>query len=328
MTTATPRAKPTLAAQAEATAATRPTQLAAKLRTDFPAYAGLADPGAVSLDAMERALRPHEAFASFMIGVHSAYVLLVTRDGLTARPIEINADDLAADITALREAFVPKLGKLPDFSLANANALYRHTLGPVERATGRCRSPDGGGQWRYGQPAFLAAGDQPRPQNSRDYVHAAWLIRQMAVSEIPSARAFMALRGEARAAQSRPFLGIGQPSFQGGGANQALALGALASACQTGGPADPALLRALQPLPETAAEVQAVGRDLGASPDDILLGRPRAKAAFGPSRWISMRCSISPPTACCRASFIARLSRGWCCRRRRPRPGPPPMTGF
>ena len=26
----------------------------------------------------------------------------------------------------------PKLGKLPDFSLANANALYRQTLGPVE----------------------------------------------------------------------------------------------------------------------------------------------------------------------------------------------------
>ena len=56
-------------------------------------------------------------------------------------------------------------------------------------------------------------------------------------------------------AHARPFLGVGNPTFQGGGANQALALNALAAACQEGGPADPALLRALQPLPETAAEV-------------------------------------------------------------------------
>ena len=201
---------------------------------------------------MKKALHPHEAFVSFMIGVHSAYVLLVTQDGLTARPIQTNADDLAADITALREAFVPKLGKLPDFSLANANALYRETLGPV--------APQLAG---VDHLTVAVSGDlaslpfsllvTTAPTDTRDYVHAAWLIRQTAVTETPSARAFMALRGEARTAQPRPFLGIGNPSFQGGGANQALALSALASACQTGGPADPALLRALQPLPETAA---------------------------------------------------------------------------
>ena len=259
-----------LQAQADA-AAGRVDTLAAKLRTDFPAYAGLADPGAVSLDAMRKALHPHEAFASFMIGVHSAYVLLVMQGGLTAQPIQTNADDLAADITALREAFVPKLGKLPDFSLVNANALYRETLGPL---TPQLAGIDHLTVAVNGDLASLPFSllVTTAPTDTRDYVHAAWLIRQTAVTETPSARAFMALRGEARTVQPRPFLGIGNPSFQGGCANQALALGALASACQTAGPADPALLRALQPLPETAAEVQAVGRDLGASPDDILLG--------------------------------------------------------
>jgi CHAT domain-containing protein len=267
-----------LSSQADAASA-RADQLAAKLHTDFPAYAGLADPGAVNLDAMKRALHPHEAFASFMIGVHSAYVLLVTQDGLTARPLQADADDLAADITALREAFVPKLGKLPDFSLVNANALYRETLGPV--------TPQLAGMDHL---TVAVSGDlaslpfsllvTAAPADSRDYVHAAWLIRQTAVSETPSARAFMALRSQPRLAQPRPFLGVGNPSFQGSGANQALALGALASACQTGGPTDPALLRALQPLPETAAEVQAVGRDLGASPDDILLGDAATEAGL------------------------------------------------
>ncbi|HUE65826.1 MAG TPA: CHAT domain-containing tetratricopeptide repeat protein [Rhizomicrobium sp.] len=267
-----------LASQADATAA-RADQLATKLHSDFPAYASLADPGAVSLDALQRALRPHEAFTSFMIGVHSAYVVVVTRDGLTARPIETNTEQLASDIAALREAFVPKLGKLPDFSLANANALYRQTLGPV---AAQLAGVD--------HLTIAASGDlaslpfsllvTAAPQNPRDYVHAAWLIRQTAVSVTPSARAFMALRGEPKAAQARPFLGIGNPSFQGTAANQTSALGALASACQTGGPADPALIRSLQPLPETAAEVEAVGRDLGASPDDILLGSGANESAL------------------------------------------------
>ncbi|HEX4178995.1 MAG TPA: CHAT domain-containing tetratricopeptide repeat protein [Rhizomicrobium sp.] len=267
-----------LQTQADA-AASRADTLAAKLRTDFPAYADLADPGPVSLDAMKKALRPHEAFASFMIGVRSAYVLLVTQDGFTARPIQTNADDLANDIVGLREAFVPKLGKLPDFSLTNANALYRETLEPVSAQLGGIDHLTVAVNGALASLPFSLL-VTAAPSDPRDYVHAAWLIRQTAVSETPSARAFMALRGAARTAQARPFLGVGNPDFQGSGANQAQALGALASACQTGGPADPALLRALQPLPETAAEVQAVGRDLGASPDDILLGAGATESAL------------------------------------------------
>jgi CHAT domain-containing protein len=268
----------TLSSQAEAAGA-KADQIAAKLRTDFPAYANLADPGAVSLDAMRKALHPHEAFVSFMVGIHSAYVLLVTPDGLTARPLETNADDLTADVAALREAFVPKLGKLPEFSLANANALYRVTLGPVAPQLVGIDHLTVAVSGDLASVPFSLLVTAPSA-DPRDYVHAAWLIRQTAVSEIPSARAFMALRGEAKTAAPRPFLGIGNPSFQGGGANQALALGALASACQTTGPADPALLRALQPLPETAVEVQAVGRDLGAAPDDILLANGATEAAL------------------------------------------------
>ncbi|MBA2589479.1 MAG: CHAT domain-containing protein [Alphaproteobacteria bacterium] len=262
-----------------ATATSRADSAAAKLHTDFPAYATMADPGAVSLDVMKRALHPREAFAGFVIGVRSAYVLLVTSDSFTVKPIHTNADDLAADIADLRSAFVPKLGKLPDFSLTNAAALYNETLGPV--------SPQ---LENVDHLVVAASGDLASlpfsllvtnaPGQSRDYVNAAWLIRKTAVSSTPSARAFMALRAAPRTAQARPFLGVGNPTFQGGGSNQALALNALAAACQAGGPADPALLRALQPLPETATEVQAVGRNLGASPDDILMGAGASEAGL------------------------------------------------
>jgi CHAT domain-containing protein len=252
------------------TATRRADTLATKLHADFPAYASLADPGPVGLEALQAALRPREAFATFVVGVRGGAVLLVTRDGLTARSLETNSDDLAADIADLRKAFVPTLGKLPEFSLVNAAALYRKTLGPVApQLTGVDHLVVAASGDLASLPFSLLVTAAPATPN--DYVHAAWLIRQTAVSQIPSARAFVALRGAARTRQPKPFLGVGNPTFQGSGANQALALSALGSACQEG-PADPALLRALQPLPDTATEIQAVGQSLGAGPDDMLLG--------------------------------------------------------
>jgi CHAT domain-containing protein len=252
--------------------------LFAKLYRDFPAYAGLADPGAVTLDAMKRALRPHEAFVSYVIGVHASYVLLVTHDGLTVRPVPITGPQLATDIAELRSAFSARLGRLPDFSLTTAAALYKALLGPV--------APQLAGMDHL---VVAASGDLASlpfsllvtsdPGQSRDYTQASWLVRQMAVSEIPSARAFMALRSAPAKPQPRPFLGIGNPSFSGGDATPGLAANALASSCQLDGPTDPALLRSLQPLPDTAVEVQTIATDLKAAPEDILLGADATESA-------------------------------------------------
>ena len=154
-------AKREAALSAELAAATsRADAASAKLHADFPAYATMADPGAVSLDAMKRALHPREAFAGFVIGVHSAYVLLITNDGLTVKPLTTNADDLAADIADLRSAFVPKLGKLPDFSLANAAALYNETLGPVSPQLATVDHLVVATSGELASPSFLAAGDR------------------------------------------------------------------------------------------------------------------------------------------------------------------------
>jgi CHAT domain-containing protein len=102
----------------------------------------------------------------------------------------------------------------------------------------------------------------------------------MALSQVPSPRAFLALRSgrASRVAAPRPFFGVGDPAFSGGAAS-ARALAALASTCQQGGPVDPALLRALPRLPETAAEVQSVGRLLKADPGSILLGARASEPA-------------------------------------------------
>ena len=261
-----------------AAASAKSDELSTKLYHDFPAYAGLADPGAVTLDAMKQALKPHEAFVNYVIGVHASYVLLVTHDSLTVRQIQVTGPELAKDIADLRSAFVAKLGKLPDFSLTAAAGLYKNLLGPVApQLVGIDHLVVATNGDLASLPfSLLVTSD---PGSSRDYTQASWLIRQTAVSEIPSARAFMALRSAPATPQPRPFLGIGNPSFYGGDATPGLAAAALATSCQLDGPTDPALLRSLQPLPDTAVEVQTIAADLKAAPEDILLGQDATESA-------------------------------------------------
>ncbi len=102
-------------------------------------------------------------------------------------------------------------------------------------------------------------------------------MRRVAISEVPSPRALAALRGAHAARAPRPFFGVGNPTFTGASGGKALT--ALAASCQEGAVADPALLRALPPLPETAGEVQAVGRTLGAQPGAILTGAGASEGA-------------------------------------------------
>ena len=248
-----------------------------KVQQGFPDYAKLADPGPAELSAVQAQLGSSEAFLAFAVGVKSSFALLVTHDALVVRPLQVSAESLSGDIAALRAAFVPKLGRVADFSLKSSFALSQQLLAPIEPSLVGIDhlivAPDGD---LASLPLALLVTSPP----SGGYDNAVWLVRRMAISQEPSPRAFLALRGAraSRAAAPRPFFGVGDPAFSGGAAS-ARALAALAATCQQNGPVDPALLRALPRLPDTAAEVQSVGRLLKAEPGSILLGARATESA-------------------------------------------------
>ena len=271
------------AVTAELEAAVRQTEaLFAAVRGKFPEYTRLAEPNTVALGDVQAKLRPREAFVSFVIGVHRSYVLLVTHDGLTVRPVDATATSLAADIGDLRTAFQLRLGKPAAFSLKSAFALYRQLLGPVEAELAGADHlvVASTGDLANLPLSLLVTAD---PGDGDDYAAASWLIRRAAISQIPSARAFLALRTTARAAAPKPYLGVGDPSFANAGMSAGAsdkALSTLAEVCQRGGPIDPALLRGLPPLPDTASEVRAAAQSLHAAPEDVLLGVQATEAAL------------------------------------------------
>jgi CHAT domain-containing protein len=244
-----------------------------KVAQTFPDYAKLADPGPAALSAVQAQLQPNEALVTFVIGVKSSFALLVTPKGLTTMPLQVTQDSLAGDVAELRKAFVPEAGHLPVFSLKTAYSLYQGLLQPL---SGKLAGVDHlivvpGGVLSSLPLSLLVT--QP-PGDGQDYSNAAWLIRSMAVSQMPSPRAFLALRAERdrHATAPRAFLGVGDPNFSGAnGVAGMKALSAAATQCREEGPMPADILRALPPLPDTAHEVQAVAAQMGAG-STVLLG--------------------------------------------------------
>ena len=137
-----------------------------------------------------------------------------------------------------------------------------------------------------------------------DYKTAAWLARDHAITILPAVSSLRALRRVSKpSAAQKPMIGFGNPLLDGqqnderfGDAYKALARRALEKQrcpetlwgrvaslfglrrgvpqIQTrGGLADVALVREQSPLPETADELCAVARDVGADASDIYLGQ-------------------------------------------------------
>ncbi|HUK61042.1 MAG TPA: CHAT domain-containing tetratricopeptide repeat protein [Stellaceae bacterium] len=254
-------------------------KLARKIAADFPDYTKLADPGPAALAAVERSLGAREAFLSFVIGVKGSYALLVTHDALTVAPVKEDEAALAADVGELRQAFVPRLGGLPAFDLEASYELYGRLLGPLAGAlAGVDRLVVASSGALASLPLDLLVTERPR--QGAGYGEAAWLVRRMAVTDVPSPRAFLALRalGERRAPAPKPFLAVADPAFAGAGTAGGNALDALAARCRDNGPIAPELLRALPPLHETATEAKTVAHLLGAGDNDVLTGTNATEA--------------------------------------------------
>jgi CHAT domain-containing protein len=256
--------------------------LFAKVEQTFPDYAKLANPGPADLSAVQAQLQPGEAMVSFVIGVKSSYALLVTSHGLVTKPLPVTQDSLAGDVADLRKAFVPAAGRLPDFSITTAYSLYQGLLAPLEaELSGIDHLVVVPSDALTNLPFALLVTQAPREGAEHDYTNAAWLIRRMAVSQMPSPRSFLALRAEREhhPAAPRAFLGVGDPSFSGAnGIAGAKALNALATQCRADGPVPADMLRALPPLPDTAHEVQAVAAEVGKGSSTVLLGAQASEA--------------------------------------------------
>ena len=255
--------------------------LVAKVKESFPRYTSIAEPDPADLADVQKTLAPDEALLVYVIGTDSSYALVARRDSFTATPLAVRRWALKADIADLRRSLSTTLGRTRDFSLRNANALYMQLIAPVRsQLAGVNHLIVVPGSALSSLPLGLLVGQAPENRgDEHNYAQADWLVRHYAISDVPSARAFLSLRtAQTHRTASRPFLGLA-PAFTG--ASQAdKALADVTNGCRENGPISPSLLRALPPLPGADAEVRTIAARLGNNGSTVLVGPEASEANF------------------------------------------------
>lgn len=256
---------------------------------EFPDYAALSNPLPLKAKEIQELLSGDEAMVLFALADKESFVLALTRDEFDWQRIALGADALSQKVAVLRRGL--DVGKASDstaksglYDLALANELYATLFGPVEGLVRDKRSllvaPSGA---LTALPFHLLVTEKPAaavPDRIEGYRNAAWLLKRQAVSVLPSVSSLKALRGFARREQAvKPMTGFGDPVFnpsEGGNerrtASRSVTNLAYTDFWQGAGVDRGRLALALPQLPDTADELNAVGRDLGVTAADIHLG--------------------------------------------------------
>jgi len=265
------------------------------LSTEFPDYAALSNPLPLKAKEIQALLSGDEALVLFALAEKESFVLALTRDASGWQRMPLGADALSQKVAVLRRGL--DVGKASDstgksglYDLALANELYAALFGPVEGLVKDKRSllvaPSGA---LTALPFHLLVTEKPAaaiPDKIEGYRSAAWLLRRQAVSVLPSVSSLNALRGFARRDQAvKPMTGFGDPLFnpsEGGNerrtASRSITSLAYTDFWQGAGVDRGKLALALPQLPDTADELNAVGKDLGVMGTDIHLGADASEA--------------------------------------------------
>lgn len=278
---------------ADADAITR--SAAKEIRGRFPAYADLISPRPATIAEIQSHLLPGEALVSVLSGEDQTLLWAIPAHGSVSFAVSpVGRGAIEAEVKRLRTALDPgdvDLKRLPAFDAATAHQLYTELLAPV--ASG----------WRDAKHLFVAAGGElarlplavlltesvpATPVTTAlplaHYRNWPWLIRDHAISQLPSAASLLTLRRMPRGAADRlPFAGFGDPDF-GGKGEAAKAAGTArhlrASARLIGSRSSEMDYASIAPLPDTRDEILGLARVLHADPArDVFLGSAASRDA-------------------------------------------------
>jgi CHAT domain-containing protein len=285
----------------------------------FPSFANLLNPKPATIEAVRQSLADGEALLAVYVGAERSYVWAVAKSGAVGFAVApLGVAQVEQSVTQLRKALDPgaaTLGNMPAFDVAEGYKLYRELLKPVEAT------------WR-GKPSLLVVPHralgrlpfallptQPVALASdkrllfESYRAVPWLVRDAAVTQYPSASAFVALRALPPGDPNRrTFAGFGDPLFNkeqlaeaksesgqriqlaSAGTsvmrgkplplrNLAVARVQVAADAESGaapGVANSSALAQVPRLPDTGEEIREIARVLGADPDQDVYVQLRA----------------------------------------------------
>jgi len=247
--------------------------LDARIARDFPAFAELSNPKPLDIASAQALLAPDQAMLVYLVGGDETWLWALRRDRVVMYRVDLGAKALDTEVAALRARLDPALNPtLAPFVATRAHALYQKILAPAAPLLDGARHilvvPDGALE---SLPLGVLVTRSPKsdPQNLTDHRDIAWFARDHAIAVLPSVSALRALRQVTSASHAPlPFVGIGAPVLAG---RLASARGIKLASLFHGALADVVAVHALPPLPETAEELRAVAKAMGAGEQDLYL---------------------------------------------------------
>ena len=216
---------------------------------------------------MRERLGPNEAVVFLFVSPKGSYGFLIRRQAaLLIYPIPLDEAEIAGSVTKLRESTVESPADCQT-SICYRYKLYAALFGPVEKdleGVSALSVAATGDLLRFPLAALVT---QPGISASNgDYRAVPWLVRRVALSYFPSPRIFVNLRRERwrfeRSAAVHRFWRF-PPAVKA-----QLAATFPPDRCRE----DFRALSGLESLPDTKAEVNAIGTRLGAGASEIILG--------------------------------------------------------
>ncbi len=254
--------------QALADTDARVKRIDAELLTNFPDYQELVRPEPLTVASAKVLLKADEALVTYLAN-EKELLIWVIRPGLAQMlRVDTTKATLSKQIARLRRRVDISRGVLPYFSTAEAQALYEVVFAPVA-------------QYLDGAKHVMVVADGPlqslpfgllvtSPVAKKSKAPVPWLIRQFAISNLPSVPSLRALRRFERGARApEPFIGFGDPMLDGakGKARNV----SMAKVFARGALADIGEVRRLPRLPETADELKNIARSLGSTGGNVWL---------------------------------------------------------
>jgi CHAT domain-containing protein/tetratricopeptide (TPR) repeat protein len=239
-----------------------------RLRAGFPRFAVLSAAEPVSVGDVQSLLDPGEVFVAFTLANEESYLFIIRKDIARFLTLAVKRAEVADSVSALRATLVADA----QFDIVKAHDLYASLFGSAETLLADAKHliivPDGALQSL--PPSILVTALPASAKRERsDYKSVAWLIRRQAVTVLPAASSLVSLRRFAEARQAKdPFAGFGDPDFKGDRG----ARGIKVASFYRGAEVDLDSLRRLPRLEETAGELRAEAKALGAPDSSVHLG--------------------------------------------------------
>lgn len=267
----------------------------AQIQKSFPEYFQLIQPKAPTPADIAQWLKPDELFVSVLPMENQTYVWAIDASGA----VKFHRWDLGEKsshelVDRIRKTLdvAGQGAQAPAFNYADAHRLYKGLLGPIESLlAGKNHLVMATSGALAKMPLAVLVRQPVASAQARDV---AWLIKDMAVSHVPTASGWLSLKRFGKVpASAQPLMAWGDPVFDAKAPQQLASAGgtaavrsvlptrALQAASLEQSPQDNYLSYSrMPPLPETRDEVVELAKILGADPQrDLILGAAATRAS-------------------------------------------------